>query len=314
MLTAPTMVFGGKDAPRFAFPHNDPLDVEMKIASAIVRRILIDTGSSVDIITWDFLKKLAHPGHNIVPLVNPILGFRGQEVNLTGMIRLPVCFGNKTKFKSLVVDFLVVDVPTAYNVFFGRPTLHKAKAIIAPYLLPLQFEADDGSIGEMRVDQWTAREYYLVSIKPFIERTRKRGTIEPLQIEKRAKAGPVVSVPETLVIQALASSEPSRRRPEVGDAVEHVSLEEERSERTMQLGHDIASADRQSLVSLLREYKDVFAFRREEMPGMAPSVMGHLLNADILHKLVIQKKRHMGPERAAVANAKVQKLLEADFI
>jgi len=49
--TVPTMVFGGKEAPRFAFPHKDPLVVEMKTASAIVRRILIDTGSSVDIIT-----------------------------------------------------------------------------------------------------------------------------------------------------------------------------------------------------------------------------------------------------------------------
>ena len=52
-LAAPTMVFGGKDAPRFASPHNDPLVVEMKIANAIVRRILVDTGSYVDIIIWD---------------------------------------------------------------------------------------------------------------------------------------------------------------------------------------------------------------------------------------------------------------------
>ncbi|KAJ8434744.1 hypothetical protein Cgig2_001947 [Carnegiea gigantea] len=109
------MVFGGKDALRFASPHNNPLVVEMKIASVIVRRILIDTGNFVDIITWDCLKKLAHPGRDIVPLVNPILGFEGQEVNPTGMICLPVHFGDKTKFKSLEVDFLVIDVPMAYN-------------------------------------------------------------------------------------------------------------------------------------------------------------------------------------------------------
>jgi len=50
-ITVPTMVFDGKEAPRFASPHNHPLVVEMKIASAIVRQILIDTSSSVDIIT-----------------------------------------------------------------------------------------------------------------------------------------------------------------------------------------------------------------------------------------------------------------------
>ncbi|KAJ8420565.1 hypothetical protein Cgig2_011053 [Carnegiea gigantea] len=50
----------------------------------------------------------------------------GQEVNPTGIIHLPVCFGNKLKSKNLEVDFLVVDVPTAYNVILGRPTLHKS--------------------------------------------------------------------------------------------------------------------------------------------------------------------------------------------
>ena len=44
------------------------------------------------------------------------------------------------------------------------------------------------------------------------------------------------------------------------------------------------------------------------------TVMEHGLNVDPLYKPVIQKKCHMGPERAAAANAEVQKLLEAGFI
>ncbi|KAJ8434506.1 hypothetical protein Cgig2_001559 [Carnegiea gigantea] len=73
------MVFREGEVPHFASPHNDPLVVEMKVASAIVRRILIDTGSSIDIIIWDCLKKLKYPGREIIPLVHPILGFGGQE-------------------------------------------------------------------------------------------------------------------------------------------------------------------------------------------------------------------------------------------
>jgi len=124
----------------------------MMIVSAIVQQILIDMGSSVDIITWDCLKKLTHHGCDIVPLVHPILGFSSQEVNPTGMICLPVCFGDKFKSKNLEVDFLIVDVPTAYNVILGRPTLHKVKVVITPYLLQVKFEADDGCIGEMHGD------------------------------------------------------------------------------------------------------------------------------------------------------------------
>ena len=114
-----------------------------------------------------------HPGCDIVHLVHPILGFGGQEVNPTGMIRLRARFGDKLKSVNLEVDFLVVDVPTAYSVILGRPTLHKVKVVITSYLLPLQFEADNGSIGEMHRDQRTARECYLVSIRPLVQRTRE---------------------------------------------------------------------------------------------------------------------------------------------
>ncbi|KAJ8424064.1 hypothetical protein Cgig2_028737 [Carnegiea gigantea] len=117
----------------------------MIVASIIVRRIFIDIGSSVDIITWDCLKKLTYLRWGILPLVRPISGFGGQEVNPTGTIRLPLRFGEKLKARNLEVDFLVVDVPTAYNIILGRPTLRKVKVVIAPYLLQLQFEADNGN-------------------------------------------------------------------------------------------------------------------------------------------------------------------------
>jgi len=232
-LTVPIMVFGGKEAPRFASPHNSPLVVEMKITSGIVRRILVDIGSSVDIITWDCLKKLAHPGRDIVPLVHLILGFSGQEVNPTRMIRLAVRFGDKIKSKNLEVDFLVVDVPTAYNVILGWPILHKVKAVITPYLLQLQFEADDDSIGENHGDQRADRECYLVSIKPLIEQTRERRPDEPSQMKKRARTGPAILALEALVIRTLTLTETRRPRREATDEIEHVSLEEERPECTV---------------------------------------------------------------------------------
>jgi len=184
------MVFVGKETPRFASPHNDPLVVEIKIAGVIIRRILIDTGSSVDIITWDCLRTLTHSGRDIVPLVHPSLGFGEQEVNPVGMIRLPLRFGDKLKTRNLEVDFLVVNVPTAYDVILGRPTLHRVKAVIAPYLLQLQFEADDGSVSEMHRDQRMARECYLVSIQPLVEPAKEHGPNGPSQAGKCTRAGP----------------------------------------------------------------------------------------------------------------------------
>ena len=50
------------------------------------------------------------------------------------------------------------------------------------------------------------------------------------------------------------------------------------------------------------------------MSGIDPAIMEHRLNADPLHKSVIQKKRQMRLERAAATAAEVQKLLEVGFI
>ncbi|XP_010689471.1 uncharacterized protein LOC104903171 [Beta vulgaris subsp. vulgaris] len=49
----PKIVVSEQDQGKIRTPHDDPLVVEMKIANLRVRRILIDTGSSTDIISAD---------------------------------------------------------------------------------------------------------------------------------------------------------------------------------------------------------------------------------------------------------------------
>ena len=56
------------------------------------------------------------------------------------------------------------------------------------------------------------------------------------------------------------------------------------------------AATNHSLVKLLQKYLELFAFGPDEMPGIDPAVMEYRLNMDPTHKLVIQKKRHMGPK------------------
>ncbi|KAJ8434329.1 hypothetical protein Cgig2_010946 [Carnegiea gigantea] len=72
-----------------------------------------------------------------------------EELNISKQERHPSSPSNprdKGKAMNVEVDFLVVDVPMAYNSILRWPTLHKVEAVIAPYLLQLQFEADDGSL------------------------------------------------------------------------------------------------------------------------------------------------------------------------
>ncbi|KAJ8427676.1 hypothetical protein Cgig2_016769 [Carnegiea gigantea] len=68
-------------------------------------------------------------------IVATIAGGYVEGVTRTGdepktIIWLPLRLGDKSKVQNVEVDLLVVDVPTAYNVNLGRPTLHKVKAVI----------------------------------------------------------------------------------------------------------------------------------------------------------------------------------------
>jgi len=65
----------------------------------------------------------------------------------------------------------------AYNVILGWPTLHKVTVVIASFLLQPQYEADDVSVGKLQGDQRITREYYLVSIWPFVERSDAQGLV-----------------------------------------------------------------------------------------------------------------------------------------
>ncbi|KAJ8422437.1 hypothetical protein Cgig2_014328 [Carnegiea gigantea] len=60
LLMGPTMTFGPKDIRPLQTPYNDALVIQLKVVIAMVRRILVDNGSLVDIITLDYLKKLQY--------------------------------------------------------------------------------------------------------------------------------------------------------------------------------------------------------------------------------------------------------------
>ncbi|XP_056690031.1 uncharacterized protein [Spinacia oleracea] len=116
---------------------------------------------------------------------------------------------------------------------------------------------------------------------------------------------------ETFTI-ATAHMETTRPEP-VGGHYE-IILDEVRPDRTVPVGVSPEDQLGAHLVTLLREFQDIFAFAVEEMPGIDPSIAVHKLNVDESLKLVHQKKRNHGEARNKVAAEEVQKLLEAGFI
>jgi len=131
-----------------------------------------------------------------------------------------------------------------------RRTLHKVKVVIASYLLQLQFDTGDGSVGKLQEDQRTAQECYLVSIRPLMESLFERRPAGPPPSDKRQQT--MVPPPtEALVICILTSADPGRLHPEALDGIEDIPLDEGHPDRTVRLGREIEAAIRCSFINIL---------------------------------------------------------------
>ncbi|GAA0143094.1 hypothetical protein LIER_03855 [Lithospermum erythrorhizon] len=68
--------------------HDDPVVIAPIIASLTVERMLVDTGSSVDILYISTFGKLQLPRSIIQPLATPLTGFTGHSINVIGVAPL----------------------------------------------------------------------------------------------------------------------------------------------------------------------------------------------------------------------------------
>ena len=94
--------------------------ITIQITNYRVHRILIDTGSNVDMLFKGELEKLnlKNPCYN--SCITPLYGFIGDSVMLVGTHILPVIIGEAPLQQNIMTEFIVVDTPSAYNAKIGR--------------------------------------------------------------------------------------------------------------------------------------------------------------------------------------------------
>ena len=63
-----------------------------------------------------------------------------------------------------MVDFLLVDQPSAYNAIIGWLTLNALRAVVSTYHLAMKFPVGD-LVGEVRSGQAESRQCYAMSIR-----------------------------------------------------------------------------------------------------------------------------------------------------
>ena len=71
---------------------------------------------------------------------------------------------------------------------------------------------------------------------------------------------------------------------------------------------------RHLLIHFLKQNKDVFAWKQEDMGGIDPTIITYKLNVSPFFKPVKQKRRSFSSERQKTINEEVDKLLQAGAI
>ncbi|XP_064992481.1 uncharacterized protein LOC135629214 [Musa acuminata AAA Group] len=124
---------------------------------------MVDTGSSADMLYLDAFRKLDLTDEDLKPMASTLTGFTGDSISPLGTTALPVTIGEELRAKMIMTTFMVVDLPSAYNVILGRPTLNKLKAVVSTYHWTIKFPTPMG-IGESRSDPGESRRCYLIAV------------------------------------------------------------------------------------------------------------------------------------------------------
>ena len=145
-------------------PHDDPLVIRAVVANKTIHQVLVDNGSSVNIIFTAAFNKMGIRREKLEPVSTHLQGFSGEKVLPLGSIQLVLTLGDPPRQEITAVRFLIVDAPSAYNMLLGRPSLNAIKAIPSPYHMMIKFPTTSG-VGMVRGDQHVARECYSASVK-----------------------------------------------------------------------------------------------------------------------------------------------------
>ncbi|XP_020225216.1 uncharacterized protein LOC109807099 [Cajanus cajan] len=169
--------------------QDDPMVISVEIHNCIVRKTLVDQGSSADILYWNTFKQLGISEKELMPYDEPLVGFSGERVSTKGYIKLftRFCF-DEQEYKDIQVKYIVVHASTSYNILLGRPSLNMLGAIVSTPHLAMKFPSEKGKILTVHVDQKAARECYFASlqvtpVKETQSKSKRVHVVNPLEAD-----------------------------------------------------------------------------------------------------------------------------------
>ena len=262
------ITFSDSDLEGCQHPYDDPLVKKAVVANKTIYRVLVDNGSSTDIIFASAFDKMGIRREKLEPASTHLRGFSRDKVLPLGFIQLVLTLGDPPCQATTTVRFLIVDAPSAYNVLLGKPSLNAIKSIPSAYHMVIKFPTTN-RVGMVQGDQRVARECYSASMKQ--------------------------KAVDNIYVDELKMRDVVNTRPEPSEELEPVQLDDN-LEHLAYIGSKLAE-DLRILIQFLKQNKEVFAWKQEDMGGIDPSIITHKINVNPSFKPVKQKRRSFAPER-----------------
>ncbi|XP_047178710.1 uncharacterized protein LOC124845629 [Vigna umbellata] len=170
----PPITFSDEDFHAPDPDQDDPMVITAEIARYGVSKVLVDQGSSVNILYWKTFLRMDISEDLIVPYDGQIVGFAGERVNTKGYVELRTRLGTGRSSEEKRIRYLLVEANTSYNVLLGRSCLNAFRAIVSTPHLTMKYPSEKGAICTVRADQKTARECYAAGLKLQIRPMKRR--------------------------------------------------------------------------------------------------------------------------------------------
>ncbi|CAL9022511.1 unnamed protein product [Prunus brigantina] len=302
----PVIGFRKKDLIGLDTPHNDALVISIQIAQAVVDRIHADEGSAANILQLAVIQQMGLET-KINKSARSLTGFNGATTVTVGTIDLDVYSPPVVSLQT----FMVINEVSPYNGILGRPWIGKINAITSATHQKIRYPIPGGGIGQINSDQVMARKRSAQGLK-------KSKQVQFLPVSQ-------ADLKEQSKRQDQAGEISPEVFPEEGwkpeEDVELILLDPDQPDKTARIGSRLSSDEKVELTTFLQNNRDMFAWSPSDMPGIDPNMPGidpniicHRLHVNPACKPVAQKRRTFAPERIAIIEAEIDKLLAAGFI
>ena len=137
---AAPIAFTEQDLHTVRLPHQDPFVVKLQVDKAILGRVLIDGGSSADVLFWEAFQKMGLDEQMLVPVESPLVAFDGTRVFPKGI----ACLMVHAVERMLPVNFLVIESRSTFNAIMVRGWIHAMHGVVSTLHQVIRCQSPDG--------------------------------------------------------------------------------------------------------------------------------------------------------------------------